>query len=895
MREVPMQVSIPVASLHLGGGCRILAETANSLTRLGHRVSVVIPVHQPIDYELKCEVLRVPDLSPEHIPAADVVMANYYTTVLPAYRAAPTRTVRLSLGFEPLWSNDRQGTLETYLLPIPLMTISSWHRNVVRQHTGVDSTVVSPGLDLELFHASNLRSDRDRPVRVLYLVRDPATYPFKGWHDFEAAAGWALQRTRRAVEIRVVCPEVIPQTDAFKGVFLGRLTDEELAAEYRGCDIFVSSSWFESFGYPVLEAMASGALVVTTDAGGLRDFAKHGKSCLMVPPRDPEALGRALLEAIENGAPRKVRRIRSQAVHAAQEFTWARYARQVERVLQDVSARPPHPVVLDVMQGREVSNVQLGRLLAWADCWPHNTDLPLAQALSDLARKGAAIYARTSHGLAVSPQDVVERARAALRGRRAFCSISLGDTECAFLGTNLAVPEPYLNVPVEGFVNAGHDPRAAEHERRLLLDAIRSANVVGVPIYRHGVAQAPLLAALDDEGILLPSQRVCDSTALYRAAAEGALAPLLRAAAGVLCIGNEAERVGRMLEHAGVRVAGTIAPVQGLSDITRVLEEASRIRCDLVLVAAGTASVPLSASLAAKYGKVALDIGKIADEWATGFMSLDGSTWRSLAPDLTDRQRRLTLDVQVGYQAGLNKVMTMDERLPLGSFPHHWVRAAARHRRSEAEAKAIHDPVWLLTQIGAALEQAEGLSVICPSPFRWRQFQMPAFKADPDLRQAFHEADIIGLPYLEQPDLSRQIAASGLALPRRGWVERTAVSQLQLDQYGNTLPSLLRKRRILVISAMPNKEAAYLRALGYVVWGSVQSSAGPSPVLAELEASRHFDVALVNAGLYGAVYCVTIARRLGKVALDIGSMLQDAALPAMNSACWIGQPIRKVD
>lgn len=55
---------------------------------------------------------------------------------------------------------------------------------------------------------------------------------------------------------------------------------------YRGHDAFLFTSWYEAWGMPVLEAMASGLAVVTTKCYGVSHFAQHGLNCLMAAPGD---------------------------------------------------------------------------------------------------------------------------------------------------------------------------------------------------------------------------------------------------------------------------------------------------------------------------------------------------------------------------------------------------------------------------------------------------------------------------------------------------------------------------------------------------------------------------------------------------------------------------------
>lgn len=76
--------------------------------------------------------------------------------------------------------------------------------------------------------------------------------------------------------------------------FTGRLSRAEVAALLRSSDVFVTVPWYEPFGMGSLEAMACGVPVVAANVGGLVDSVVAGETGLLVPPRDPAVLTRAL-------------------------------------------------------------------------------------------------------------------------------------------------------------------------------------------------------------------------------------------------------------------------------------------------------------------------------------------------------------------------------------------------------------------------------------------------------------------------------------------------------------------------------------------------------------------------------------------------------------------------
>jgi len=116
-------------------------------------------------------------------------------------------------------------------------------------------------------------------------------------------------------------------------IFTDFVPEADLPIYYSGADVFVLPSLYEGFGFPVLEAMACGCPVVTSNTTSLPEVV--GEAGIMVNPYDADSLAQAIRQVLTDSELRD--NMARKGLEQAKKFSWEKTAKQTLAVYNKVA------------------------------------------------------------------------------------------------------------------------------------------------------------------------------------------------------------------------------------------------------------------------------------------------------------------------------------------------------------------------------------------------------------------------------------------------------------------------------------------------------------------------------------------------------------------------------
>lgn len=223
-------------------------------------------------------------------------------------------------------------------------------RSEVKHYLDVDARklrLVYEAIDHDLFKPGHVGAARARVasygVTRPYALFVSTLWPYKNCNGLLRA--WALARSGLADRQLVIVgrgdADYVARLSALATelgisadvVFTGGIPLEDTVPFYQAADVLVYPSFNETFGLPILEAMACGCPVVTSDTSSMPEVA--GGAAILSDPKEPASIARAIIEAV--GPARD--QLRDKGIRRAGEFTWGAMAASTLDVYREVAER----------------------------------------------------------------------------------------------------------------------------------------------------------------------------------------------------------------------------------------------------------------------------------------------------------------------------------------------------------------------------------------------------------------------------------------------------------------------------------------------------------------------------------------------------------------------------
>jgi glycosyltransferase involved in cell wall biosynthesis len=267
------------------------------------------------------------------------VMANsgwaWFLFAAPAIHIAAWRGV-------PVLVNYRGGLAEEFLsrsahrvLPTlrraRIVAVPSSFLNEVFSAHGISTVIIPNVVDTGTFQPADLS------VEVLHSPHVVITRNLEAIYGIDTALRALAIVCQRVTGLRVSIAGSGPDRQALETLtaslglsdrvhFTGRLEVQGMVDLYRSAHVVLNPSRADNMPNSVLEALACGVPVVSTNVGGVRHIVEHGRTAWLVPPDDPEQMAQGIERLIRDEALRI--RLRDEGLSAARRYGWSEVREQ---------------------------------------------------------------------------------------------------------------------------------------------------------------------------------------------------------------------------------------------------------------------------------------------------------------------------------------------------------------------------------------------------------------------------------------------------------------------------------------------------------------------------------------------------------------------------------------
>jgi glycosyltransferase involved in cell wall biosynthesis len=303
----------------VSGGIRAVFEIANGLSERGFDVAIWSLQGVPSWFDLRVPVAtyrNYDDLLLSLRNEDAIKVATWWETAEIVWLATVSHGIPVYLiqEFETWFYPDDEvaqaAVVASYRREFASLTEASYQQQELAD-VGVDATLIPHGYDSDVFRVlPGWQRDDDT---LLALGR---SFFQKNFAMTERA--WrSLGARRPTLQLFGTEPGIMADD---RVQYRERPRDAQVNELYNTATLFVQTSRHEGFCLPILEAMAAGSPVITTDSHGNRDFCRDGENCIVVGQDDDAALAAVITRLLADPAERA--RLSEGGLATAAQYAW---------------------------------------------------------------------------------------------------------------------------------------------------------------------------------------------------------------------------------------------------------------------------------------------------------------------------------------------------------------------------------------------------------------------------------------------------------------------------------------------------------------------------------------------------------------------------------------------
>jgi GT2 family glycosyltransferase len=309
-------------SFGLSGGIKNVFEQANRLSKRGFSVQIWGLDKNPSPWEISDNIkIRTFKNYDRLIVALSqekaIKIATWWETAFPVWLSSVTTGVPVYFiqEFETWFYPDnliaQASVVSCYRKEFHNATISSYNLEEIRS-IGLDATILPCGYDDRIYKPLKGVARKNNVILAVgrTFFQKNFAMTLKGWK--------LLGEKRPKLQLYGFEPEMAKFDKKIE--YITKPSNERVNTLLNEAAVFIQTSRHEGFCLPVLEAMAAGCPVITTDSHGNRDFSFNGKNCLIVDQDDAPGLKDAIDRVMKDKKLRE--RLSKAGIKTARDYKW---------------------------------------------------------------------------------------------------------------------------------------------------------------------------------------------------------------------------------------------------------------------------------------------------------------------------------------------------------------------------------------------------------------------------------------------------------------------------------------------------------------------------------------------------------------------------------------------